>query len=304
MSELFLTPGAIANLACSLEVTAPKPGNVHRGADFEDVTFSDFVTSAILLGQTIDQFHNKPVGETVLQSVLQTKTVVGTNTNLGIVLLIVPLSKIVAAEPSIELTSIKVAEFLNSLDSNDANEIFEAIRVANPGGLGNTQELDVNQTVSEDKEFDLLSAMKLAEDRDDIARQFTTGYQDVFEMGIPLLLTGIQLFGNLIHAIVFLHVSLMSRRCDTLILRKCGAKTAKQSQILASKVIDELGEIVVGSVALLAEDQVESYWSHVSELDFWLRSDGHRRNPGTTADLVAATLFVAIQNRIIRPPFK
>ena len=31
--------------------------------------------------------------------------------------------------------------------------------------------------------------------------------------------------------------------------------------------------------------------------DRWLRADGHARNPGTTADLVTACLFVALRER-------
>ena len=85
-----LSVGRIATLACVLEVTAPKPGNVHRGADFEDVTFSDFLISAIAIGEVFDRPHLS-VGQTVLQAVQQTAALVGSNTNLGIVLLLSPL---------------------------------------------------------------------------------------------------------------------------------------------------------------------------------------------------------------------
>ena len=49
--------------------------------------------------------------------------------------------------------------------------------------------------------------------------------------------------------------------------------------------------------------KVEPYYQAVAELDFWMRSDGHRRNPGTTADLIVAGLFVAMINDEISPPF-
>ena len=48
----------------------------------------------------------------------------------------------------------------------------------------------------------------------------------------------------------------------------------------------------------------DAYDRELVELDFWLRSEGHRRNPGTTADLVAAGLFVALRDGIIRPPYR
>jgi len=85
-----LSIGRIATLACVLEVTAPKPGNVHRGADFEDVTFSDFLVSAVAVGEVFDR-PGLSVGQYVLQAVQQTEAFVGTNTNLGIALLLSPL---------------------------------------------------------------------------------------------------------------------------------------------------------------------------------------------------------------------
>ena len=85
-----LSIGRIATLACIFEVTAPKPGNVHRGADFEDVTFGDFLISAVAIGEVFDR-PDLSIGQNVLQAVQQTQALVGTNTNLGIVLLLSPL---------------------------------------------------------------------------------------------------------------------------------------------------------------------------------------------------------------------
>jgi len=96
-----LSPGGIASLACLLEVAAPKPGNVHRAADFEDVTFEDFATSAVVLGQVIDSNEDLSLGDTILVAIKQTKAWVGTNTNLGIVLLLTPLAKLVSRPESL-----------------------------------------------------------------------------------------------------------------------------------------------------------------------------------------------------------
>ena len=91
-----MSPGRLATLASLLEVSAPKPGNVHRGADFEGCTFGDFVLSAVVLGDSIDLTQNDGFGETILDAVQSTRAIVGTNTNLGIVLLLVPLAKCAA----------------------------------------------------------------------------------------------------------------------------------------------------------------------------------------------------------------
>lgn len=298
-----MTAGGIASLACMLEVTAPKPGNVHRGADFEDVTFDDFVVSAIGLGQVIDSCVEKSLGQTVLAAIEKTIANVGSNTNLGIVLLLVPLAKIIIDRPT-RLDCNLVKQYFSSVTLDDGRNVFEAIKLAKPGGLGEAKELDVYSKGQ--AEIDLLRAMDLAKERDTIARQYVTGYSTVFESGVPLLLKGLGLFRNLPKAIVFAHVALMAGEHDSLIARKCGQETAEHSQFLASKANSILESSFKSDPVEdnLSEAKVESYWSAVGELDFWLRSDGHRRNPGTTADLIAATLFVAIYNGDIKPPFK
>ena len=132
MSQIKLTPGGIATLASMLEVSAPKPGNVHRGADFEDVTFVDFATSAVVLGEVLEANADQPLGKTILKAVEQNIKSVGTNTNLGIVLLIAPLAKIAGAQSSQNLTVESVSSYLSELDGNDGSSVFDAIRLAKP----------------------------------------------------------------------------------------------------------------------------------------------------------------------------
>ena len=295
-SKTQLSSGGIASLVCLLEVAAPKPGNVHRAADFEDVTFEDFATSAVVLGQVIDASEDLSLGDTILAAVTQTNTVVGTNTNLGIVLLLVPLAKL-ASRSDVELLDQSVVqEFLGELPKSTGAKVFEAIRLANPGGLGESDQMDVQSSAG--SEVDLLAAMELAKDRDAIALQYVTGYRKIFELGVPLLVRGRAMFESLSHAIVYAHVALMADQADSLIERKCGADIANNSQTLAARAHDIL------DADAPTQDQLESYWAAVGELDFWLRSDGHRRNPGTTADLIAASLFVAVYNGVIEPPFR
>ena len=82
-----------------MEVTSPKPGNVHRGADFEDVTSSDFLINAVAVGEVFDR-NSLSIGQTVLQVVQHTEALVGINTNLGMVVL---LALLVAAKPSVDV---------------------------------------------------------------------------------------------------------------------------------------------------------------------------------------------------------
>ncbi len=273
-----MTPGRLASLACLMEVCAPKPGNVHRGADFEDVGFEDFVVSAELLGSMIDLHLNRSVGEMILAAVRITKEQVGTNTNLGLALLLCPLAKVVSRVGHID--AAVVLEVLQEFTDVDSVAIYEAIRIANPAGMEPVTQWDVGGPPP----TDILDAMASAADRDMVARQYSDNFDNVFSDVVPALLSGWEKFENLREAIVFAHVTLLAKFGDSLISRKCGVACSQQTQQMAGRAIEGLA---VGRGA---------YLRSVGELDFWLRADGHQRNPGTTADLIGAGLMVAICN--------
>ena len=277
--------GRLAEIACVLEVTASKPGNVHRGADFEDVTFLDFAASAVAMGQAIDESVSAGYGETVLAVANRTMQVAGSNTNLGINLLISLL--VVACRGGKFLDRASVDSSLQQLDADDSSKVFEAIRLMIPGGMGNVTKHSITGAAP----TSLIEAMEAAKDRDLVAAQFTNGFVDGFDKALPWICEGRARFDSLVEGIVWAHVRMMASCPDTLIARKCGLEVAQQSSAMASKAIDEL------------QHGREAFFSAVSNLDFWLRSDGHRRNPGASADMVAAGLFVGLYNGDITPPF-
>ncbi len=84
---------ALAQLACLLEASAPKPGNVSPGRHFVDLTYEDFLTSAVAIGPAFTRVADQPLGETIRQAIDMTACWTKTNTNLGIVLLLAPLAK-------------------------------------------------------------------------------------------------------------------------------------------------------------------------------------------------------------------
>jgi triphosphoribosyl-dephospho-CoA synthase len=278
-----LSSGQCATTACLLEVIAPKPGNVHRGADFEDVTFLDFAMSAVAIGPVFERAVDLRVGELVLTAMEATKRVTRTNTNLGLVLLMAPLAKISDGE-SLRQGAARV---LGELTSQDAADVYAAIRLANPGGLGRVEEHDVASSPPNS----LIEAMTLAADRDLVARQYTNNFDECqFVVDTIMLQRGNAV--SLLDSIIYAHVALMSERPDSLIARKCGAPTSEKSAALAAKVISSG---VPGD---------ETYEMALADLDFWLRSDGHRRNPGTTADMIGAALFWLLRTGQIMPPFE
>jgi triphosphoribosyl-dephospho-CoA synthase len=165
---------------------------------------------------------------------------------------------------------------LDGLTIGDARDAYRAIRLAAPGGLGASDEQDVaaEPTVS------LREAMSLAADRDLVARQYATAFADVFEVGVPALHAHLGRRDDLEEAVIGAFLDLLALRPDSLIARKRGPAVAAE----ASRRADEArraGSLDPCGPALI-------------DLDSWLRGDGHARNPGATADLVAATLFVAL----------
>src|SRR5262245_612336 len=98
MDRFVFSPGQCAQLACVLEATARKPGNVTRFVDFEDLTYLDFVLSAAAIAPVMDCVAELGVGRAVLESLEATRRVVGTNSNLGMLLLLAPLAAVPAGE--------------------------------------------------------------------------------------------------------------------------------------------------------------------------------------------------------------
>lgn len=278
-----LSLGQLVTLACTLEVCAPKPGNVHRGADFEDVTLQDFLASAIAIGPVFDQAASLPLGQLILQSVQATTLVCRSNTNLGMILLFAPLA-IASPEENLQAAAQKVVEHSTA---DDAQAIYEAIRLASPGGLQQSDQHDV----AGDAPGHIVEAMQLAAERDFIARQYVSGFAELFETVVPLLTDPARHSLSLSQRIVHAHVALMATFPDTLIARKNGTELAEQSSMIAQRVLDA------------GPPFSEDYFQQLSNLDFWLRCNGHQRNPGTTADMIAAGLLVCLRQKFIVAPF-
>src|SRR3954453_501966 len=81
-----------AQLACLLEASAPKPGNVSPGRRFADVGYEDFPASAAAIGPALTAAGTRPLGQTVRLAIQATARWSRSNTNLGIVLLLTPIA--------------------------------------------------------------------------------------------------------------------------------------------------------------------------------------------------------------------
>lgn len=262
------------NLACIWEVSARKVGNVHPGQEDRDLRVVDFLASAAAIAPVMAA-PRQSLGATVLAAIRATRRVTGTNTNLGIVLLLAPLALADGAD---------LGRVLDNAGVEDSRDVFEAIRLAQPGGLGEAAEQDVRDVPT----LPLRAIMALAQDRDLVARQYALGFRDVLDLGLRTLLDAYARLGSLESAIVFTQLRWLAEFPDSLIQRRRGRAEAEQASRQARRVL-ELGW------------PSEAGQREFAELDRWMRQPASRRNPGTSADLLAACLFAALQGRHLNP---
>jgi len=268
----------LAQMACIWEVCAPKPGNVTRDHDFSDASMTDFLLSAIAVGPAFANADSLSIGEIVRQAIADTHRLVRCNTNLGIVLLLAPLVKACWGASDLGGVRQNLRAGLGALSVEDARLAYCAIRQAKPGGMGKVPASDI----SEEPSITLLQAMILAQERDSIAREYGTAFAITFEIGLPALNEARSRGAEFAQAIVQAYLTILSQVSDTLIARKKDAATARQISTRAAEVL-RLGGIFssTGQTAL-------------AEMDTILRDPAHALNPGTTADLTTAAIFLSL----------
>ncbi|HEU4564744.1 MAG TPA: triphosphoribosyl-dephospho-CoA synthase [Gemmatimonadaceae bacterium] len=262
-------------LACLLEASAPKPGNVCPSTRFRDCTYEDFLASAAAIGIPFRGVAERPLGATIRMAVEHTARWTRANTNLGIILLLAPLARAALREGEGDLQA-RVGEVLDETTVEDAAEVYAAIRMANPGGLGRAPAQDV----AAEPTVTLREAMSLAAERDAVAREYATGYATTFGKAVPLLDRARRDALSWPDAVVEMFVALLAGGPDTLIARKLGDDAAEAVSRRARTVLVAGGvRSVQGRKALDAFDRE-------------LRDERNARNPGATADLAAAAIFV------------
>jgi triphosphoribosyl-dephospho-CoA synthase len=268
---------AAAQLACLLEVSAPKPGNVAPGVAFHDTRYEDFLASAAAIAPAFLDAGAQPVGETIRRAVTDTVRWTGANTNLGIVLLLAPLAHAAGAELPASLRD-RVRAVLAGTTVADAAAVYAAIRLARAGGLGAVGAEDVAAAPT----VTLSAAMTLAADRDGIAREYETGFERTFTIGAPALQRARADGLDWPEAVVECFLALLAAAPDTLIARKLGA--------------DAAGEVTRRAIAVRSAGGVRTDAGRraLASFDLALRDARNTRNPGTTADITTAALFVVL----------
>jgi len=273
--------GWSAAVAGVLEAAAAKPGSVHPEAGFPDLRFEDLVAAALAAAPAIDAAADRPLGKTILAAVSASRAVSPSNANLGIVLLIAPLAAVpdTAAEAD---PLAAVEEILASLDAADAADVWRAIALARPGGLGQSDRWDL----AGPPPADLRRAMRYAAARDTVARLWAEGYGELFHGVVADLTADIQHAVPLAEAITRCHLRQLARCPDSLLARRHGEATAAAVSTEAARVLEHL--------------DTPAWEPALAAFDSSLR-EPRRLNPGTTADLIAAALYILLRDGRLQP---
>jgi triphosphoribosyl-dephospho-CoA synthase len=270
--------------ACLAELAALKPGNVHVFAAGHDMTTAQFEASARASSSAMGA-PALAVGARILAAIERTREVVDCNTNLGIVLLCAPLAQ-AALSPLSGGLHDRLRRVLDELNVADAEQTFAAIRLAQPAGLGTASENDVRQPAT----VPLSVAMAGAAARDRVARQYTSGFGEVFEIGVGRLRAGLSRWTNEHWATTFAYLGFLAQLPDSHIARKFGLERAQAICTMAHP-LDRL---------LQDTADPEHIAPRLLQFDAELKAAG--LNPGTSADLTVASLFaLRLQDREIGP---
>jgi triphosphoribosyl-dephospho-CoA synthase len=279
---------AVASL---LEAAARKPGNVHPAAAFPDLAFPDLVAAGIAIAPAIDAAATRPLGETILGAVKAAAAATASNANLGIVLLIAPL----AAAPGPRLGPAPISPaaadaVVATAGPADAAAIWQAIQLAKPGGLGKSDRWDL----AGPPPADIRAAMRESADRDTIARLWSRGYDELFSGPVADLAAAVAAGWPLEAAIIHCHLRQLARCPDSLIGRRHGPAAAEQVTALAAA-------LVARAPTSPADAAAPAWLSAVAAFDASLRTP-RRLNPGTTADMIAAALYILLRDGRLAAP--
>ncbi|WP_295722378.1 triphosphoribosyl-dephospho-CoA synthase [uncultured Methanobrevibacter sp.] len=283
--------GKIVQIASVLEVSGyPKPGNVHRTRDYDDMVFEDFLISGIVIGDHLrhlskrtienkDDLSKIQIGKAVYDAVTETNEWIENNTNLGIVMMTFPIGAAAAISNNMEELRDNIGKIMAVSTVEDAIYLYDAINIASAGGMGDQDEYDVTSDKAKEELIKnnqtLWDVLKISAPWDDLASELTSKMPIIFEFSYPIY-SELRVNNSLNKSGVLTFLEILQKVPDTLISRKYNDEVAS--------------EVSVKTRDLLKYKDLENFEEYLHEFDNYLY-DNHL-NPGTTADLTAATIMV------------
>jgi len=288
----------IAQIASVLEVSGyPKPGNVHRTQDFEDMVFEDFLISGIVVGDVMKKaaekgakYKDKPdslykigLGELIKEAVEETNKWIANNTNLGIIMLLTPLSAAAGMTDNFLKLRDNIDKIMRATTSKDALNLYDSINIADAGGMGERDELDVGSEKAKEEllknEINMFQVLDISSEWDMLSFELTNQMPVTFEVGFPLF-KNVKMNYGINKATIQTFLTILSEFPDTLISRKYGVNVAMEVLNDAKNILNTGGILNEEGYKLL------------KNFDQTLISK--KLNPGTTADLTASSIMVAL----------
>ena len=285
----------LAQIASILEVSGwPKPGNVHRTRNYDDMVFQDFAISAVVIGNTmetvasqakeIDDLSEAELGKYIFQAVDETNKWIETNTNLGIMMMCIPIAAAASISNRFDEIQENVGRLMDATTVEDAVNLYDAINVADAGGMGDQDEFDVMSEKAKDElranNQTMYDVLEISAGWDRLANELTNKMPVCFEIGYPCYSSFWKTSDDvdvINKATVLTFMTILSQIPDTLISRKYGDEVAEDVSQKASDILE------------FKDD--DSFLEKLLEFDDYLYDN--KLNPGTTADLTAASIFLS-----------
>lgn len=276
-----------SQIACCLEVSSFKPGNVHRNKDYDDIKYHHFLNSGVAFGDIIYKASKDPlnIGQYIKLAVIESKKWSPSNANLGIIMLHTPIATTTGQMEEFNINTLKkeIKNTVKNTTTDDAIAVYDAIEIAmpniNPPKEGpDAQKNDAKQELRE-KNLTLYDVFKISSSWDSISYEWTKGFNISFE-GYNLLNKYYKQYNNINLATTKTFLNILSNHPDTLIARKKDENTSKMVSDKAKEVLNNFNE------------------ESLLKFDKFLSNEGNKLNPGTTADLIASSLMIFLLDRI------
>ncbi|MCZ7357744.1 MAG: triphosphoribosyl-dephospho-CoA synthase [Candidatus Methanoperedens sp.] len=271
-------------LAMLLEVSAtPKPGNIDRDHNYTDTRFEHFLASAVGVYPVMEKAAGSKsgVGALIREAVAESsKWQKGGNTHFGAFILLIPLVMAAGKCEDKKCLRERVEKIVRETTVEDAIEFYRAFSLARVKvkpveqlGLGDESSVDKIKAQG----LTLYDLMEISCSYDMIAAEWVNGFQKTFECAASirdkLNKCGIN------DAVVLTFMELLSSSKDTFIQTKFDIKKAEEVSLRAKKILKR------GNGMDKIMDEIHSFDDDLLK---------ERINPGSTADLIIAGLFVSL----------
>jgi len=278
-----------AQLALALEVCGtPKPGNVDRRREYPDLRFEHFLAGAIGAHRglalaaseaSVEAEEGLPVGvgRAFERAVAGMSRQEGGNTQFGALLVVVPLVRAAANGDLSPEGATRVVEATTLRDAADFYRAFEHVDVAVDAPPAGMDDLDVRRGADavpaiEERGLALRDVMERSADRDGVAREWVEGFERTFGAARKIEAGS----GPVPDRAADTFLDLLAAEPDTFVATRQDAETARDVMHRARAARD-------------AEVDPETLADELVAAGI---------NPGTTADLIAGGLYVALERGV------